>query len=116
MYLQRAAEYAMGELHELNPAKTNPVNEIPHQSPGSPRDPEKKSLAQSGPQQTLRRMGSMDRKEAIAMARKELVMALYELGMSYLKGWGAAKDKAVAFTYFKIAADLVRTSPCHVSS
>ncbi|ORZ26329.1 hypothetical protein BCR41DRAFT_301185, partial [Lobosporangium transversale] len=57
-------------------------------------------------QQTLRRMGSMDRKEAIAMARRELVMALYELGMSYLKGWGVNKDKKVAFTYFKIAADL----------
>ena len=50
----------------------------------------------------------MDRAEAMSMARKELVMALYELGMSYLKGWGVAKDKPVAFTYFKIAADLVR--------
>ncbi|KAG0205219.1 hypothetical protein BGX28_003156 [Mortierella sp. GBA30] len=57
-------------------------------------------------QQTLRRMASMDRNAAMLMARKELVMALYELGMSYLKGWGVIKDKTVAFTYFKIAADL----------
>ncbi|KAF8921646.1 hypothetical protein BGZ58_004076, partial [Dissophora ornata] len=56
--------------------------------------------------QKLRRMGSMDRSEAMVMARRELVMALYELGMSYLKGWGVSKDKGVAFTYFKIAADL----------
>lgn len=52
-------------------------------------------------------MGSLDRRQATVMARKELVMALYELGMSYLKGWGVHKDKSVAFTYFKIAADLV---------
>lgn len=128
-FLQRAAEYAMGELHELNPSKFIPaisVSEVPQQQqqPKSPQDPEKQqpqgvqqqrqqqqqqqkpSSALSGAQQTLRRMGSMDRREAIVMARKELVMALYELGMSYLKGWGVVKDKAVAFTYFKIAADL----------
>ncbi|KAF9922234.1 hypothetical protein BGZ65_009750, partial [Modicella reniformis] len=124
-FLQRAAEYAMGELHELNPSNSNNnnnnnnntlVNEVSQQqqssSLGSPTDTEKQQVKPkhqqqtNGPQQTLRRMGSMDRKEAIAMARKELVMALYELGISYLKGWGVAKDKAVAFTYFKIAADL----------
>ncbi|KAK3845131.1 MAG: hypothetical protein J3R72DRAFT_349525, partial [Linnemannia gamsii] len=70
VYLQRAAEYAMGEMR------------------------------------SVRRMGSMDRTAAMSMARRELVMALYELGMSYLKGWGVTKDKPVAFTYFKIAADL----------
>lgn len=53
----------------------------------------------------------MDRKSAMLTARKELVMALYELGMSFLKGWGVTRDKVVAFCYFKLAADLVRTVP-----
>ncbi|KAF9346252.1 hypothetical protein BGX34_004077 [Mortierella sp. NVP85] len=116
-FLQRAAEYAMGELHELNPSKfavAAALSQEAQQPPsGLAQDPEKQRQQQQqrsgqsgGPQHALRRMGSMDRKEAITMARKELVMALYELGMSYLKGWGVAKDKYVAFTYFKIAADL----------
>ncbi|KAF9897566.1 hypothetical protein BX616_005351, partial [Lobosporangium transversale] len=54
----------------------------------------------------LRRMGTVDRRSAVVTARKELVMALYELGMSFLKGWGVQKDKTVAFNYFKLAADL----------
>jgi len=118
----------MGELHELNPSKfaaaAVALSQESQQPPsGLAQDPEKQRQQQQqqqqqpqqqqrsgqsgGPQHALRRMGSMDRKEAITMARKELVMALYELGMSYLKGWGVAKDKYVAFTYFKIAADLV---------
>ncbi|KAK3815253.1 MAG: hypothetical protein J3Q66DRAFT_370584 [Benniella sp.] len=118
-FLQRAAEYAMGELHELNPSKFAAAAALSQESQQPPsglaQDPEKqwqqqqqqqRSAQSGGPQHALRRMGSMDRKEAITMARKELVMALYELGMSYLKGWGVAKDKYVAFTYFKIAADL----------
>ncbi|KAF9915649.1 hypothetical protein BX616_005661 [Lobosporangium transversale] len=131
-YLQRAAEYAMGELNELNPITPSPqistgipiaststtpqelsVDEKRQSSSAlSDRYSENDSNDSAKPrasQQTLRRMGSMDRKEAIAMARRELVMALYELGMSYLKGWGVNKDKKVAFTYFKIAADLVRS-------
>ncbi|KAK5807991.1 hypothetical protein F5H01DRAFT_282724, partial [Linnemannia elongata] len=63
VYLQRAAEYAMGEMKVIDGVPTT-------------------------------------------ASSTELVMALYELGMSYLKGWGVAKDKPVAFTYFKIAADL----------
>ena len=54
-------------------------------------------------------MNTVARKSATMTARKELVMALYELGMSFLKGWGVAKDKVIAFNYFKLAADLVRT-------
>ncbi|KAF9199699.1 hypothetical protein BGZ49_010162 [Haplosporangium sp. Z 27] len=126
IYLQRAAEYAMGELNELKPIG---ITVQPQQleplstslTSSTPSDEKQLTLSQqelggsekntnfkSKPtsHQTLRRMGSMDRKEAMAMARKELVMALYELGMSYLKGWGVAKDKSVGFTYFKIAADL----------
>ncbi|CAO3568170.1 unnamed protein product [Mortierella alpina] len=119
LFLQRAAEYAMGELNELSPAqpttapstatttapssvdRTQQQDQQQQQQQGSPLK------SNSSPtQQTLRRIGSMDRTAAMTTARKELVMALYELGMSYLKGWGVTKDKSVAFTYFKIAADL----------
>ncbi|KAG0279433.1 hypothetical protein BGZ95_001252, partial [Linnemannia exigua] len=136
VYLQRAAEYAMGEMRVIDggvitsaPVSTTPthINIIatdnmprsqPLPSPSSPSSlsppqpsritthPTQPEAAASPPLQSVRRMGSMDRTAAMSMARKELVMALYELGMSYLKGWGVSKDKPVAFTYFKIAADL----------
>ncbi|KAF9920853.1 hypothetical protein FBU30_009198 [Linnemannia zychae] len=142
VYLQRAAEYAMGEMKVIDSA-TTPVSAPVHvqassakisgnnnnfhgairsQPPSSPSSPtssigaQPHSLNQGQDQgqreaqtpslQSVRRMGSMDRTAAMTMARKELVMALYELGMSYLKGWGVNKDKPVAFSYFKIAADL----------
>ncbi|KAG9068089.1 hypothetical protein KI688_011681 [Linnemannia hyalina] len=139
VYLQRAAEYAMGEMKVIdgapttasstvsavsapivyaNSANNNGTPNIPRSQPlsslssSSSRSPPPLSSAGTQPTagapplQSVRRMGSMDRTAAMSMARKELVMALYELGMSYLKGWGVAKDKPVAFTYFKIAADL----------
>ncbi|KAF9125327.1 hypothetical protein BGW39_007498 [Mortierella sp. 14UC] len=145
VYLQRAAEYAMGEMKVIDggtvvssaaPVPTTPTSintnsssnddmlrQLPVSTPSSPsplsQPPPQPSgttttaqlaqpaqLASSPPLQSVRRMGSMDRTAAMSMARKELVMALYELGMSYLKGWGVSKDKPVAFTYFKIAADL----------
>ena len=148
VFLQRAAEFAMGELKELNPIpgsqrqqqqqqqrQQGPSSSVPSSPmtalPSSPASPSSSGFflpgekSESGPgsgsgsgvapstpqpmqQNALRRMGSLDRKAATVMARKELVMALYELGMSFLKGWGVQKDKAVAFTYFKIAADLVK--------
>ncbi|KAG0281467.1 hypothetical protein BGZ95_003122 [Linnemannia exigua] len=96
-YLQRAAEYAMGELKELNPSTSASIRAIQaHPSMRGPRTDQ---------QQSLKRMGTIDRKSAMLTARKELVMALYELGMSFLKGWGVAKDKVIAFHYFKLAAD-----------
>ncbi|KAF9949806.1 hypothetical protein BGZ72_008475 [Mortierella alpina] len=118
LFLQRAAEYAMGELNELGPVQPrNSSSVVTTAAPSTNNNKAQQSDQQqqqhlhqkssSNPtQQTLRRMGSMDRTAAMATARKELVMALYELGMSYLKGWGVTKDKSVAFTYFKIAADL----------
>ncbi|KAK3848049.1 MAG: hypothetical protein J3R72DRAFT_429739 [Linnemannia gamsii] len=96
-YLQRAAEYAMGELKELNPSTSASIRAI--QAHPSMRGSRKDQ------QQPLKRMGTIDRKAAMLTARKELVMALYELGMSFLKGWGVAKDKVIAFHYFKLAAD-----------
>ncbi|BGP34096.1 hypothetical protein JCM10296v2_005911 [Rhodotorula toruloides] len=39
-------------------------------------------------------------------ARNELVLALYEMGQSYRFGLGVEKDKKMAVSYFKLAADL----------
>ncbi|GAA5809376.1 hypothetical protein MFLAVUS_002784 [Mucor flavus] len=36
----------------------------------------------------------------------ELIMAIYELGVSFRHGWGCKKNKETAVYYFKIAADL----------
>lgn len=113
VYLQLAAEYAMGELKELNPS-TGPQfpvsNHAQKHHPSMSSAPPSSSSSQKLPR-ALQRMGTMDRKSAMLTARKELVMALYELGMSFLKGWGVTRDKVVAFCYFKLAADLVRTIP-----
>ncbi|KAG0286790.1 hypothetical protein BGZ96_009176 [Linnemannia gamsii] len=102
-YLQRAAEYAMGELKELSLGSSANIRAI--QSHPSMRGYAARA-EQRQQQQPLKRMGTLDRKSAMLTARKELVMPLYELGMSFLKGWGVAKDKVIAFHYFKLAADL----------
>ncbi|KAI8379867.1 hypothetical protein EDC96DRAFT_115890 [Choanephora cucurbitarum] len=39
-------------------------------------------------------------------AKNELIMAIYELGVSFRHGWGCKKNKETAVYYFKIAADL----------
>ncbi|GAA6014681.1 hypothetical protein JCM10207_006901 [Rhodosporidiobolus poonsookiae] len=39
-------------------------------------------------------------------AKSELVLALHEMGVSYRFGWGTPKDKKLAVSYFKLAADL----------
>ncbi|KAI7847337.1 hypothetical protein BDC45DRAFT_526258 [Circinella umbellata] len=39
-------------------------------------------------------------------AKSELIMAIYELGNSYLHGWGTRKNKETAVHFFKLAADL----------
>ncbi|KAI8371901.1 hypothetical protein BD560DRAFT_423554 [Blakeslea trispora] len=39
-------------------------------------------------------------------AKSELIMAIYELGVSFRHGWGCKKNKETAVYYFKIAADL----------
>ncbi|KAL9539068.1 hypothetical protein MBANPS3_010484 [Mucor bainieri] len=42
-----------------------------------------------------------------ALASKgELIMAIYELGVSFQQGWGVTKSKETAFYYFEIAANL----------
>lgn len=103
----------MGEIKELNPSTGNlqfPVSNHAQKHPPSMSSSPTSSSSQKLPR-ALQRMGTMDRKSAMLTARKELVMALYELGMSFLKGWGVTRDKVVAFSYFKLAADLVRSMP-----
>ncbi|KAI9496173.1 hypothetical protein BDB00DRAFT_726225, partial [Zychaea mexicana] len=39
-------------------------------------------------------------------AKGELIMAIYELGVSYIQGWGCRKNKETAVYFFKLAADL----------
>ncbi|KAG0052695.1 hypothetical protein BGZ83_002214 [Gryganskiella cystojenkinii] len=134
-YLQRAAEYAMSELKELNPSTSANVRVLQqHASRHQQRPPQQQQQQQQQPigssghnnlalqsqplsptyappspthgTSALKRMNTVARKSATVTARKELVLALYELGMSFLKGWGVAKDKVIAFNYFKLAADL----------
>jgi len=44
---------------------------------------------------------------ASTAAKGELVLAIYELGICFRHGWGAAKNKKTAAYYFEIAANLV---------
>ncbi|KAI9490597.1 hypothetical protein BDB00DRAFT_916104 [Zychaea mexicana] len=45
--------------------------------------------------------------DALLQSRKgELVLAIYELGVSFDQGWGTARSRETAFYYFKIAAQL----------
>lgn len=43
---------------------------------------------------------------ASTATKGELVMAIYELGVSFQQGWGVQKSKETAFYYFEIAANL----------
>ncbi|KAF8929598.1 hypothetical protein BGZ58_008820 [Dissophora ornata] len=108
IYLQRAAAYAMSELKELMPGSSANIKALQqqHQKQQGISASSSTSTSPSSSSHPLRRMGTIDRRSAMVTARKELVMALYELGMSFLKGWGVQKDKLVAFHYFKLAADL----------
>jgi TPR repeat protein len=45
----------------------------------------------------------------LSASKGELVMAIYELGVSFRHGWGVQKDKQTACYYFKIAAELAST-------
>ncbi|CCM06354.1 uncharacterized protein FIBRA_08611 [Fibroporia radiculosa] len=38
--------------------------------------------------------------------KTELVLAIYEVGQSFLRGWGVEKDKAMGVSYFRVAARL----------
>ncbi|KAI8452216.1 hypothetical protein BY996DRAFT_7241479 [Phakopsora pachyrhizi] len=45
-------------------------------------------------------------KEEAVAAKTELVLAIYELGQCFLRGWGCKKDKKLAINYFELAAKL----------
>ncbi|KAG0313627.1 hypothetical protein BGZ99_008680 [Dissophora globulifera] len=113
IYLQRAAAFAMNELKELMPGSHANIKAIQHQQQQYQQQQQRQqqqqqqnTSAQFFQPQPLQRMGTIDRQSALLTARRELVMALYELGMSFLKGWGVQKDRTTAFHYFKLAADL----------
>ncbi|KAI0043629.1 HCP-like protein [Auriscalpium vulgare] len=38
--------------------------------------------------------------------RGELVLAIYEVGQCFLRGWGVKKDQKMAVSYFRVAAGL----------
>lgn len=42
----------------------------------------------------------------VSIARSELVLAIYELGVCFRHGWGVPKNKETAAYYFEIAANL----------
>ncbi|KAI8886605.1 HCP-like protein [Backusella circina FSU 941] len=42
----------------------------------------------------------------LSASKGELIMAIYELGVSFRHGWGCKKNKETALYFFKIAADL----------
>ncbi|KAI8878609.1 HCP-like protein [Backusella circina FSU 941] len=42
----------------------------------------------------------------LSASKGELIMSIYELGVSFRYGWGCRKNKETAVYYFKIAADL----------
>ncbi|OCH84694.1 hypothetical protein OBBRIDRAFT_798871 [Obba rivulosa] len=44
--------------------------------------------------------------ENTALIRSELVLAIYEVGQSFFRGWGVEKDKKMAVSYFRVAARL----------
>ncbi|KAI0089893.1 hypothetical protein BDY19DRAFT_941321 [Irpex rosettiformis] len=41
-----------------------------------------------------------------SVIKSELVIAIYEVGQSFFRGWGVEKDKKMAVRYFKLAAEL----------
>ncbi|ORX53146.1 hypothetical protein DM01DRAFT_1322887 [Hesseltinella vesiculosa] len=43
---------------------------------------------------------------SMSAAKGELIMAIYEMGVSFRHGWGCRKNKETAVYFFKIAADL----------
>lgn len=48
--------------------------------------------------------GAMEDKVAARQHKAQLALAIYELGVSYLNGWGIQQDKALALKCFEIAA------------
>ncbi|THG93973.1 hypothetical protein EW026_g7397 [Hermanssonia centrifuga] len=42
----------------------------------------------------------------IGAVQSELVLAIYEVGQSFFRGWGVEKDKQMAVNYFRLAARL----------
>ncbi|KAI9315260.1 hypothetical protein BX666DRAFT_2019903 [Dichotomocladium elegans] len=50
--------------------------------------------------------GAIEYDSLLASKKGELVIAIYELGVSFQQGWGVPRSRETAFYYFKIAAQL----------
>ncbi|KAA1130423.1 hypothetical protein PGTUg99_016858 [Puccinia graminis f. sp. tritici] len=89
-WLQKAAESVIEDLDQsaLNPTTTTT-------SSSSNKHLSAKSSASASVDQS---------KDAVA--KSELVLAIYELGQCFLRGWGCKKDKQLAINYFQLAAKL----------
>lgn len=62
---------------------------------------------QRAAEQSVQELGRLHALSNDAKASKaELIMAIYELGVSFQQGWGVTKNKAAAFYFFKMAAEL----------
>lgn len=48
------------------------------------------------------RAAGMDKKAV----KSEMVIAIYEVGQSFFQGWGVAKDKKMAVSFFRLASEL----------
>ncbi|KAI0079077.1 HCP-like protein [Panus rudis PR-1116 ss-1] len=46
------------------------------------------------------------RKGGLGDVKDELVLAIYEVGQSFYRGWGVEKDKKMGVSYFRVAARL----------
>ncbi|KAI9317433.1 hypothetical protein BX666DRAFT_1857196 [Dichotomocladium elegans] len=51
-------------------------------------------------------LNDLSSKVNTSAVKGELIMAIYELGVSFRHGWGCRKNKETAAYFFKIAADL----------
>jgi TPR repeat protein len=44
--------------------------------------------------------------EEATLVKSELVLAIYEVGQCFFRGWGVTRDKKMAVSYFQVAARL----------
>ncbi|KAI8084830.1 uncharacterized protein BX664DRAFT_360657 [Halteromyces radiatus] len=51
-------------------------------------------------------LNSLSKTVNTSVSKGELIMAIYEMGVSFRHGWGCRKNKETAVYFFKIAADL----------
>lgn len=81
-WLQKAAESVIEDLDSSLKSSTHP------------------------PKSKINGLSVQQRNESDVVAKSELVLAIYELGQCFMRGWGCKKDKQLAINYFELAARL----------